>query len=30
MPRVSVIIPAHDAGEFLPEALRSVQAQLTA
>ena len=27
MPRVSVIIPAHNAGEFLPEALRSVQAQ---
>ena len=27
MPRVSVIIPAHDAGEFLPETLRSVHAQ---
>ena len=27
MPRVSVIIPAHDAGEFLPETLRSVDDQ---
>jgi glycosyltransferase involved in cell wall biosynthesis len=27
MPRVSVITPAHDAGEFLPETLRSVHAQ---
>lgn len=27
MPQVSVIIPAHDAATFLPEALRSVEAQ---
>ena len=27
MPRVSVIIPAHDAAEFLPQALRSVHDQ---